>query len=472
MSMTGSLTRSRRLGWTRVPRSARALDDAPVARQGRSVTGFVQLSPARAASAVVRTRARLAAAGHDLPLRLWDGRALGDGRGYRLVLPHPWSLRALLVPPTDLQAGEVYVGGGVDVEGSMVAALRDVAVFRERLPLPERLALARLLVRLPPPPQRFNAGRVTLSGRRHDPERDAAAVSHHYDVGNDLYRLFLDRDLVYSCAYFADEDRDAPVTDRAVLDRAQHRKLELVCRKLHLQPGERFLDVGCGWGSLVIHAARHHGVRAVGVTLSEQQAALARHRVAAAGLGDRVRIELCDYRDVRGGFDAIASVGMVEHVGTDQLPTYVRTLHDALRDGGRLLNHGITTGRRDQVRDLGADPDNFVGRYVFPDGALVPARHTIGLLERGGFEIRDVEQLRPHYARTLQHWVANLEAAYGEAVSLVGEETARVWRAYLAGSVVGFESNDLGIIQVLATRGEPTLPLTRDRLRLPDHISG
>ncbi|WP_052665215.1 SAM-dependent methyltransferase [Nitriliruptor alkaliphilus] len=430
------------------------------------MTGFVQLSPARAASAVARTRARLAAAGHDLPLRLWDGRELGVDREYRLVLCHPWSLRAALVPPSDLQAGEIYVGGGVDVEGSMVAALRDIAAFRERLPLPERLALARLLVRLPPPPQRFDGGRIALSGRRHDPDRDAAAVRHHYDVGNDLYRLFLDRDLVYSCAYFADEDGHASVTDRAVLDRAQRRKLELACRKLHLRSGERLLDVGCGWGSLVIHAARHHDVQAVGVTLSEQQATLARERVAEAGLADRVRIELCDYRDVRGRFDAIASVGMVEHVGADQLPNYVRTLYDTLRDGGRLLNHGITTGRRDQIRDLGAQPDNFVGRYVFPDGALVPARHMIGLLERGGFEIRDVEQLRPHYARTLQHWVANLEGAYEEAVRLVGETTARVWRAYLAGSVVGFEVGDLGVIQVLATRGDAALPLTRDHLRL------
>jgi cyclopropane-fatty-acyl-phospholipid synthase len=443
------------------------------------VAALLELPPTTAADAVARLRGRLAAAGHDLPLRLWDGRELGPpDAGFRLVLPHPWSLRALLVPPTDLQAGETFVAGGVDIEGSMAAALRSIAALRKSLPLPDRLALAAVVARLPAPPRsphrgggdqgHDRRGRVHLRGRRHSPDRDAAAVRHHYDVGDDLYRLVLDRDLVYSCAYFADADRDAPVTDRDVLDRAQRRKLELVCRKLHLRPGERFLDVGCGWGSLVIHAARHHGVRAVGVTLSRNQATLARDRVAAAGLTDRVRIELTDYRDVAGRFDAIASVGMVEHVGADQLPSYAAALHARLVDGGRLLNHGITTGRRDIVRDLGAEPDSFIGRHVFPDGALVPTHHTVRVLERAGFDIRDVEELRPHYARTLQHWAANLEASWDEAVRVVGERTARVWRAYLAGSVVGFEWGDLGVVQVLATRGDADLPLDRDHLRLAD----
>jgi cyclopropane-fatty-acyl-phospholipid synthase len=424
---------------------------------------LLQFPADRAEQAIDRLRRRLAAAGHDLPLRLWNGRRLGpDDRGYRLVLAHPWALRALLVPPSDLQAGETYVAGGVDVEGSMVAALRDLRALRAGLPLRLRLEAGVVALRLPAPPQRLDAGRVHLTGRRHDPARDAAAVRHHYDVGNDFYRLVLDRELVYSCAYFDERDRDAPVTDRSVLDRAQRRKLELVCRKLLLQPGDRFLDIGCGWGALVLHAARHHGVHALGVTLSEQQAALARDRVAAAGLGDRVRIELRDYRDVTGSFDAIASVGMVEHVGSDQLPRYVRHLHGLLADGGRLLNHGITTGRRTEVRDFGADPDNFIGRHVFPDGALVPAHHMMALLERGGFEVWDVEQLRPHYARTLQHWVANLEDAYDRATALAGETRARTWRAYLAGSVIGFETANLGVVQVLAARGHARVPLGRD----------
>jgi cyclopropane-fatty-acyl-phospholipid synthase len=420
---------------------------------------------ARAADVVERLAARLAARRHHLPLRLWDGTELGsDDRGYRLVLEEPWSLRALLVPPTDLQAGETYLAGSVDVEGSMVAALRDITRLREDVDWRLRADLLRTVAFLPAPPEERPRHRVTLPGRLHSRARDAVAVRHHYDVGNDLYRRFLDRDLVYSCAYFADEDRAAPASDRSVLDRAQRRKLELICRKLALRPGERLLDVGCGWGSLLIHAARHHGVRAVGVTLSEQQAALARERVAAAGLAARIEVRLCDYRDVSERFDAIASVGMVEHVGAGELASYVDHLRDRLRDGGRLLNHGITTGGRHEVRDFGAQPDTFIARYVFPDGALVPARTMIGHLERAGFEIQDVEQLRRHYARTLRHWVTNLESEADEVRRVVGERTYRVWRAYLAGSSLGFEANDLGVIQVLATKGPVDLPLDRERL--------
>jgi cyclopropane-fatty-acyl-phospholipid synthase len=415
--------------------------------------------------AVVRLHRRLSERGHRLPLRLWTGRELGDGgRGYRLVLAAPWSLRALLVPPTDLQAGETYLAGGVDVEGSMVAALRDVAALRRDLSWRERLDVVRTLAELPAPPATLPRPRVRLSGRLHARQRDAAAVRHHYDVGNGFYRCFLDRDLVYSCAYVLEEDRTASPGDRSALDRAQQRKLDLICRKLALTPGERLLDVGCGWGSLVIHAARTYGVHALGVTLSEQQAALARERVHAAGLADRVRIELRDYRDVAERFDAIASVGMVEHVGASELAAYARHLYDRLVDGGRLLNHGITTGGRDTVCDLGADPDSFVGCYVFPDGALVPAHVMVRHLEQAGFELQDIEQLRRHYAWTLERWVANLEAAAEEARRTAGEHTYRVWRAYLAGSVLGFESNDLGIVQVLATRGPVALPYDRARM--------
>jgi cyclopropane-fatty-acyl-phospholipid synthase len=421
----------------------------------------------RSASAVERLAVRLRDRGHQLPLRLWDGSELGPAdAGYRLVLAAPWSLRALLVPPTDLQAGETYLADGVDIEGSMVAALRDITALRRDADWYLRAEILRTLAALPRPPAGLPRHRVTLGGRLHSRDRDAAAVRHHYDVGNELYRLFLDRDLVYSCAYFADGDQDVPAGDRSVLDRAQRRKVELVCRKLALQPGERFLDVGCGWGSLVIHAARHHGVEAVGVTLSERQAVLARERVTTADLDGQVRIVLRDYRDLDERFDAIASVGMVEHVGADQLAGYAAHLRDRLRDGGRLLNHGITTGGRNQIRDFGAESDTFLGRYVFPDGALVPAHVMVRHLEEAGFEVQDVEQLRRHYALTLQHWVANLEANAGEARRLVGERTYRIWRAYMAGSVLGFESNDLGVIQVLATRGEVGLPLDRWRMCL------
>ena len=431
------------------------------------MVALVPASDADAAEVVTELQQRFSAAGIDLPLRLWDGRDLGPTPSdYRLVLHHPWSLRALLVPPNDLQAGETYLSGAVDVEGSMVASLRDLSRFRDGLTVRGRLALARALLRLPRPPDRGQGGRVTLRGRRHSRRRDAAAIQHHYDVGDALYQRFLDEDMVYSCAYFAEEDRDAPVSDRSVLDRAQRRKLELVCRKLSLRPGERLLDVGCGWGSLAIHAARYHGVEVLGVTLSENQAAVARERAAAAGVGDRVRIELSDYRDVSERFDAIASIGMAEHVGSDQLERYVTHLYERLSDGGRLLNHAITTGKRNVVRDLGESPDSFIGRYVFPDGALVPAHRMAQLIERGGFELRDLEQLRPHYARTLGHWVANVEAAYDQIVDEVGAVAARVWRAYMAGSSVAFERGDLGVVQILATRGNADLPLDRDHLAL------
>jgi cyclopropane-fatty-acyl-phospholipid synthase len=438
------------------------------------MAGLLDVGGDRASGVVVRLHRRLADHGHELPLRLWDGRELGPkDRGFRLVLAAPWSLRSLLSPPTDLQAGEAYLAGAVDVEGSMLAALRAITALRSSVDGRLVALAATAVLRLPRPPRELPRARVRLLGRRHGRARDAAAIRHHYDVGNDFYRRFLDRDLVYSCAYFADGDRDAPVADRTVLDRAQRRKLELVCRKLALRPGERLLDVGCGWGALVIHAARHHGVEAVGVTLSEQQAELARHRVRAAGLADRVRIELRDYRDVDERFDAIASIGMVEHVGADRLARYAEHLYGLLLDGGRVLNHGITTGRRDVVRDFGAEPDSFVGRYVFPDGALVPAHVMVRHLERAGFEVQDVEQLRRHYARTLGHWVANLEASVEQVHGDVGERTYRVWRAYLAGSVLGFESNDLGVVQILATRGEVTLPFERGRMVLPlDPVGG
>lgn len=426
-----------------------------------------QLSSSDAAGAIEALQRRFAAAGLDLAVRLWDDRTLGpDGAGYRLVLCHAWSLRAMLLPPSDLRLGEAYLRDAVDVEGSMVAALHHLAHLRDGLTASGRRALLALLVRLPAPPPDPARSRVRLRGRRHSQARDAAAIRHHYDVGDDFYRRVLDRDLVYSCAYFAEADRDAPATDRAALDRAQRRKLDLVCRKLNLASGERLLDIGCGWGSLVIHAARHYDVRAVGVTLSENQARTARERVAAAGLSERVRIELRDYREVAGTFDAIASIGMVEHVGSDQLPRYFAHLRSLLAPGGRLLNHGITTGQRDIIRDLSRDPNSFIGRYVFPDGALVPAHHMVRHLEQAGFELRDVEQLRPHYARTTAHWVANLEADYGHLRRLVGDRTVRIWRAYLAGSSLAFDRGDLGVVQILGTEGPAVLPLDRGHLVL------
>jgi cyclopropane-fatty-acyl-phospholipid synthase len=392
-----------------------------------------------------------------MPIRRWDGLELGpDDAGWRLVLEHPWSLRALLVPPTDRNAGEAYVFGQVDIEGSMVAAMRSVGELRSR-PLSwwDKVGLLRHLRRLPTPPPSPSAGgrgRFHAEGRSHSTTRDARAVRYHYDVGNDFYRLFLDRNLVYSCAYFDEADRDQPLADDQ-LDRAQVRKLDLICRKLDLQPGDRFLDIGCGWGSLVMHAAQRYGVHALGITLSEPQALLAKERIVEAGLDGRVSVVVADYREIDGTFDAIASVGMVEHVGSARLTDYFARAHELTAPGGRFLNHGITTGQRNVERDFSKDHRSFLASYVFPDGALVPAHRAVELMELTGFELLDVEQLRPHYARTLTHWVDRLERHADEARAEVGDVTYRTWRAYMAGSVVGFESGDLGVVQVLGGKG-------------------
>jgi cyclopropane-fatty-acyl-phospholipid synthase len=405
-----------------------------------------------AIGAALGIHARLSACGVNLPVRLWDGRELGPpDAGFRVVLAAPHALRALLLRPTDLAAGEAYAFGDIDIEGDIVAALHTATMSR-RIPQAERVRLARLLTRLPRPPRRPASRRARLRGRAHSLQRDRAAVQFHYDVGNDFFATFLDENLVYSCAYFTDADDD--------LGRAQLRKLDLICRKLHLRPGERFLDVGCGWGSLAMHAARRYGVRVVGVTLSTAQHELARARVAEAGLADRVDIRLQDYREVDGRFDAIASVGMVEHVGARQLPGYFEQLYRLLARGGRCLNHGITTGRRRVVRDFSSDATSFIGAYVFPDGALVPAGVAVQRMEEAGFEIHDVEQLRPHYARTLRHWVRRLERNAEAAIAATSELDYRIWRAYMAGSAVSFESGDLGVVQILGTRGA-LLPLDR-----------
>lgn len=411
-------------------------------------------SPRSAERVVDELHAELAERGVDLPMRRWDGSGLGpEDAGWRLILEHPGSLRSLLLPPTDLNAGEAYVFGDVDVEGSMLAALRSVADARRVEFSPAvRVRMARRLRRLRRNPRPGDDRRFRPRGRRHSTARDAAAVRFHYDVGNDFYRLFLDRSLVYSCAYFDDADRNAPLADEQ-LDRAQVRKLDLICRKLQLRPGERFLDIGCGWGTLVIHAAKHYGVTALGVTLSGAQAELAAERIAAAGLAGRAEVQVLDYREVDRTFDAIASVGMFEHVGSKQLAAYFSRVFELTANGGRFLNHGITTGQRGVVRELSQDRNSFLGRYVFPDGALVPAHMAVRLMEEAGYELLDVEQLRPHYARTLAHWVDRLERHADQARRQAGDVTYRTWRAYMAGSAVGFESGDIGVVQVLGGKG-------------------
>ncbi len=409
-----------------------------------------------------------------LRVRAWDGSQAGPAGAPVLVLGSRRALRRLVWEPNDLGFGRAYVAGEVDVEGDVFELMHAVSTaagtMPKRLSTRDRLRLVGDAVRLgavgrppAPPPEEV----PPLSGELHSADRDRAAVSSHYDVGNDFYRFVLGPSMVYSCAYW-------PERPDATLEDAQVDKLELVCSKLGLRPGQRLLDVGCGWGSLLVHAALHRGVRAVGVTVSAEQQRWACEQARRAGVGDRVEVRLQDYRDVADGpFDAIASVGMAEHVGPERYRDYASQLFALLRPGGRLLNHQIS--RRPEQRDLGrvapSDPTRtFLQAFVFPDGELMPLSTTLGLLEQAGFEVRDVQSLREHYGRTLRSWVGNLERHWPQAVQSTSPGRARVWRLYMVASAVAFELGRLGVDQVLAVRqhadGRSDLPLRRESLLL------
>lgn len=412
---------------------------------------------ARHRATVLGIHAAVAArTGAQLPVRLWDGTELGPAdASFRIVLTAPWSLRALLLPPTDLAAGEAYVFGDVELEGDIVAAMAAGERIAEAPWAPrDRLWLLGELLRLPRPPRRSRPGRAALRGRRHSQRRDQAAIAFHYDLPDAFYQCFLDAEQVYSCGYFLDPDESVDV--------AQRRKLDLVCRKLRLSPGKRLLDIGCGWGTLLIHAAREYGAQGVGVTLSRTQVEAGNARIAAEGLAEQVEIRLADYRDLSGSFDAIASVGMFEHVGVAALPTYFATAWRLLAPGGLFLNHGIVTGDAERIHRAGRR--TFVATYVFPDGELVPAWRAVRELQRPGFELVDVEQLRASYALTLREWIARLEAKREAAVAAAGEHAYRTWRAYMAGSAHSFERRSLGVLQILGAKPSAAardLPLGR-----------
>jgi cyclopropane-fatty-acyl-phospholipid synthase len=393
----------------------------------------------------------------------WDGSMLPAAQPVATVkFTSPDAIRRLLWMPNELGLGRAYVAGDLDVDGDLfdvVIAFRDAkpavsAPGRAWRALPTAVKVAKqvgaLRGPLAPPPEE-----ARLRGWRHSLQRDATAIGHHYDVGNEFYRLVLGPTMTYSCARFAQLD--------ATLEDAQTAKHDLVCRKLgvHEHPGARLLDVGCGWGSMAIHAALHYDARVVGITISKAQAELARQRVDQAGVGDRVEIRLQDYRDLAGeSFDAISSVGMAEHVGHDKLDQYFSTLHSVLAPQGRLLNHAISS-----VGGSTLGSRSFVARYVFPDGELIDVGDVVLGMERAGFEVRDVESLREHYARTLRCWVANLESNWDEAVRLVGEPRAKIWRLYMVGSAIGFEDGGIAIHQALGViptaTGEAGMPATR-----------
>jgi cyclopropane-fatty-acyl-phospholipid synthase len=405
-------------------------------------------------------------------VRLWDNTvwpAQGvESPAFTFVLNHPGALRQMFLPPTELNLGESYIYGDYDVEGDLIAAL-PLATYFEQLDmgLGDKLGLAWKLQSLPKTsaPRRGRQA-AELNGAQHSRQRDRQAISYHYDVSNDFYRLWLDRRMVYSCGYFADPgSTQSPGED---IDAAQERKLDHICRKLRLEPGERMLDIGCGWGGLVIHAAKHYGVQALGITLSQPQVDFARQRIAEAGLEDLCRVEALDYREVMSSsmpdqvpFDKLVSVGMFEHVGEEKMHTYFKQAWDLLPAEGLFLNHAIARPGW-EPKECG---DTFSNRYVFPDGELTPISHSLRIAEELGFEVRDVESLREHYALTLRHWVRRLEQRHDQALEHVDEVTYRIWRLFMSGSADGFESGRLNVYQSLFVKpgpnGESGLPLTR-----------
>lgn len=384
----------------------------------------------------------------------WDGSRVGPADPETTIhIKSPVALRRLLWRPNELGMARAYIAGDLDVEGDLIGALeqtfssaapaaesQDVGV-RELLDL---LKAAAQLGAIGPPPKP-PSGEVQLRGRLHSRGRDAAAVSHHYDVGNDFYRLLLDETMTYSCAYWTSD----PSPTFTLAD-AQRAKYELICRKLGLRRGMRLLDVGCGWGGMVMHAAQNHGVNALGITLSREQESLARQRIRDAGLQDQIEIRYCDYRELRDErFDAISSIGMAEHVGAVAFAEYAGTLHKLLTPTGRLLNHQISMP--DGASRAKGGP-TFISRYIFPDGELQPVGNVVNALERAGFEVRDVESLRENYYLTLLAWLENLRAHRDAATQLVGEEKVRTWELYIAASAAAFNTGHVGIHQTLAIK--------------------
>lgn len=391
-------------------------------------------------------------AGVDLPVRIraWDGSEAGPADGPVLVVRSRRALRRLLWAPGEMGLARAYVTGDLDVEGDLADGLRRAWAIGGTRPSPARLGLAQSvkaaglaarLGALGPPPKR-PASEARLTGRLHTRKRDVAAIAHHYDLSNEFYELLLDEHMAYSSAFYTDDDQS--------LHDAQTAKLDMICRKLDLQPGRRLLDVGCGWGSLILHAAEHYGVSAVGVTLSAEQRAFVADRIANRGLSDRIEVRRQDYRELvaeRTQFDAVGSIEMGEHVGEEQYPTYVDVMHGALKPGGRLLLQQMS---RAESTAPGGGP--FIEAYIAPDMHMRPLWRTVKFVQEGGFEVRHVEAMREHYVRTAEHWLDTLERDFDRFAALQGDEVARVWRLYLVGGALAFEQGRMGVDQILATK--------------------
>ena len=417
------------------------------------------------AEAAVRiVRRLLATFSGSFALRLWNDVTHQFGcttPAFTLVVSDPIVLRMLVLRPSPLVLADAYFRGLLDCEGDLYAAIQLKAYLQGlSLSLRERAALFFDAMRLPGKSlfEKLEGNDEGAFSHNHSKHSDRAAISFHYDVSNDFYRLWLDDNMVYSCAYFE------TATDS--LAQAQQNKLDHICRKLRLSPNERFLDVGCGWGALICWAARKYGVRAHGITLSRQQYKFTQQRIIEEGLENRVTVELRDYRDLEGEavYDKVSSIGMFEHVGLNNLALYNATVQRVLRPNGLFLNHGITHDEEGWQQNVDTE---FINRYAFPDGELDTVSNIQRGMERSGFEIHDVEGLRPHYALTLRHWVQRLEAKHDDALQYVTETTYRIWRFYMAACALEFESGGTGIYQILASRrGTECLraPLTRRNL--------
>ncbi len=390
--------------------------------------------------------------GPDFAIRLWDGWRWtlrpNQPPVFTLVFRGPTSFYCMLFDANEWTLGAAFIDDDLDVDGDLIAAFSLVEHVLSQ-PLQWQYRLMQRFAAIG-----FGIQEFVRSGRKHSASRDKMAIAYHYDQPPEFYRPWLGRSLVYSCAYFRNEDDS--------LDVAQDQKVDYICQKLRLQPGDKFLDIGCGWGSLIMHAASRYQALSHGITISQRQTIIGNKRINEANLQERCRIELQDYRELSGNkdsYDKIASIGMFEHVGESKLPSYFQISHRILKPGGVLLNHGIARSENQHPRKL-----SFMDRYVFPDGELVSISKALQAAEQVGFEVRDVENLREHYAKTLRRWLKGLEEHKEMALSYVSKSTYRIWKLYLAGSVASFERGDLGLYQTLLSRpdhGRSHMPLTR-----------
>jgi cyclopropane-fatty-acyl-phospholipid synthase len=407
----------------------------------------------------------------DASVRLWDGSLVPLGRAVNspltVTIASPGSIAALARWPSLDRLIRLYAQGGIGLEGGTLIELGQKLAgegSRRRLRTLNKLSLARsllpFLVAGSGGPERSRGFLGNVTGHRRSRADNKDFIRFHYDVSNDFYQLFLDREMIYTCAYFTDPGHD--------IDQAQQDKLHMICRKLRLRPGETFLDIGCGWGGLVCHAAKYYGVKALGITLSPAQFELASKRIAGQGLEAHVTVEIRDYADLSGTFDKIASIGMYEAIGVDNIPGYLKIIHRHLAPDGLFLNHGITRRAKPRKTHFNARPEQrALQRYIFPGGELDDIGNTIALMEQAGFEVHDVEGWRWHYAQTTQLWCERLYAKRDEAVLIVGEATTRIWLAYLAACSLAFQRGSARIFQTLCShnaKGRPPLPPTRGDL--------